>query len=183
MSWNAWRVVGTALQMGGLALAAYGVAETRESYAPERRGVVGTIHASLVRRGAVVRQFVRTKVLRRPSAARVMSGSVTGTIAMTGTAYGHLAYGALDPSTTVEDRVAVLDDRTRATRDEINRLDTETRELRQRLDGLAVSLEAAKSELRDVLQSDVRRLATDGLSREAIGLAATALGTLIAAFG
>jgi RNA polymerase sigma-70 factor (ECF subfamily) len=98
-------------------------------------------------------------------------------------AYGHVAYGALDPSTTVEDKLAVLDDRSRATRDEVNRLDTDTREMRQQLDRLAASLEATKVELRDALHRDVRRLATDGLSREAIGLALTAFGTLIAAFG
>ena len=88
MSWNVWRVVGTVLQMGGLAFAAYGVAETRESYRPESRGVVGTIRAWLVGRWKVVLRFLRAKVMRRPSDARPMPGAVAATITMTGTAYG-----------------------------------------------------------------------------------------------
>ena len=161
MSWNVWRVVGTVLQMGGLAFAAYGVAETRESYRPESRGVVGTIRAWLVGRWKVVLRFLRAKVMRRPSDARPMPGAVAATITMTGTAYGQASYGALDPSTTVEDRLAVVDDRTRATRDEVNRLDTEARQTRERLDEIGAALDAATLELRDALQSDVRR-ASDG---------------------
>jgi hypothetical protein len=169
--------------MGGLALAAYGVAETRESYAPDRKGIVGTTRAWSNARWKTVRWLVQTKVLRRAPVTQVITATGIGSMSMTGSAHAQIGYGAIDPSTTSDDKLAVLDERTRAIRADVNRLDTDARADRDRLDRLEASFETTKTELRDEVQSNVRRLATGGLSREATGLALTAVGTLVAAFG
>lgn len=76
-----------------------------------------------------------------------------------------------------------LDRRTRDTRDLANRLGQDLRDLTARTAGVETSLQAALRRDAEQRRQDLRDLAAGGLRRESLGLAVTALGTLVSAFG
>jgi hypothetical protein len=183
MSWSAPRVIGTALQMFGLGLAAYGVAETRESYAPERLGVVGTTRTWLLRLWIWTSRLVRTRLLRRPPRPKVVALGIADELSLADSIGVEISYGMLDQTRAVDEHIAILDQRSRALRDDLNRLRRETRAAQRDLERWRGEVDAARADLRDEMRRDLRQLVTEGLSREAIGLTLTAVGTLLAAFG
>jgi hypothetical protein len=121
------RFVGTTLQLFGLLIAAKGVAEMRQSYAPERLGAVGTVLVWTNRRQAALSRFIRRWVLRRTDAVEVHSGATSSSINLSHEAYGQITHGPVDTNASVDERLEALDQRSRETRDHLNRLDTQVR--------------------------------------------------------
>lgn len=184
MTWTALRVVGTALQMFGLVLAAYGVTKTRRSYSPERLGIVGTAQVWLSTATRSVRLFLVTKVLRRR--VRVSGQVNAATATVTFSAFGGLGQGSNGPlnrDRTTVDQLAALDERTRKLRDDLNRLEHNARDAKVAHEQLAGTVRDVEAQLRGDMQHELKQLATDGLSRQALGLMLTALGTILAALG
>lgn len=182
------KVVGTVLQLVGLTVAGWGVAQTRAAYAPELPGVLGTLDGW--RRVVLVVVWrtwgwVRRVVLRRPR--RPVHVSVQGTAGSVvfsgGMGLLQLGYSPVDPTAPVADQVSQLDQRLRDTRDLANRLERDLRNLTDRTAGVETSLQEALQREAAQRRQDLRELAAGGLRREALGLWAVAAGTFIAAFG
>jgi hypothetical protein len=173
-----WRLIGTALQLVGLGLAAYGVSQTRQTYAPDQLGIAGTVRRRVWRWYMRVRRWIGRPLppveLRVDSAMMTMSGGEAGLDVM---------YKPLAADWSTEQKLEALDRRTRADRGELNRLGkavadekntrkTEVKRLQQAL--------AGESQQR---QQEISRAMAGGLRLESSGLGMAALGTFLAALG
>lgn len=180
-------LVGTALQIGGLVLAAYGVRQTRQAWAPDLPGVEDHVLAAWERtkRSAFkVWLWIEREVLGRPRNVTIRVGAATASaVGVASEVHGEVRLGELDPDWTIEQKLAELDRRSRAIRDVVNEIRGDQRTDRKQIKAVDARLTDTEVEVRERIDFKVRKLAIDGLSQQAWGLTVTALGTVLAAFG
>lgn len=179
-------VIGTAAQLVGLLVVASGVRELRRSYAAERPGfedraikAAGHVWAAVRRAGARVLRAV----LRRPppTPRHVMLAGLSRGVGHS-EAILEVGYGPLDSSLSFEEQVAQLDGRTREIRTATTRLERLDRDHKKALLEVTNLLNDTRTSMQIELHGEIRKLATEGLSRQTLGLLITAAGTVLAAF-
>jgi hypothetical protein len=166
------RIIGTILQLAGLLLAAQGVAERRKVYAPDQRGILGSVKQVI---GAGL-DWMRQRVGLPPRRPKRVSAGASLEIRWNAHAHGTVTYGAL-PATTQAELIDILDKRTQRLREDLNNLDTAWRKADVQ------SLKSAVGDIPKQSQAQLANAMANGLNREATGLALAAVGTVLAAFG
>jgi hypothetical protein len=175
---SGFALVGNALQLAGLGIAAVGLTDTWRRYAPENARFMGRTRA--LGRSAVafpMRQF-RALIRRRSHRPVNVHVGAAEAFAVTENARVTISYGPLDPgSPEAIDRLA---SRTVELRTDMNRLDDRER---ADLDALHQDLEAMRVEMSHGIEDQkrlVQDVATGGTGLAAFGLIVTFAGTLIA---
>lgn len=161
------RYVGWALQVAALSIAAYGITETRKQWAPDRPGTVTKVRGSLrrMRETLLVRLHVRrpTDTLLAVDDARHDHWAAQAGMA-------RVTYPAPPEDATVEDRLAVLEQRIQQLAQRDNELTNSLAE-KDRETSEAIAAERAARD-GDVARLDqgMRDLAAGGLRLEAFAL-------------
>lgn len=183
----AWSV-GLAFQLVGVFIALVGVLSTQREYKdqdePWMLDWVFTSGRWIARAYTRVRAWVRRVILRKPAQKSSDSqiGYVTGRIFDPKvTAWGEVVHEPLDDSLQIDEKVRLLDARSRQDKEQVNRVEGELRDERRRIDSLSTELEARTVEAKQHASDSLRAYATKGIKASALGLFLTALGMLCSA--
>lgn len=177
----AW-VVGLGFQLFGVAIAFVGAIFTYRKY--KRPGQPAFFDWALrpVRRASsAIWRWIRAVVLRRSPQPHLRLGSATASGAGLFSAEVQVTHSPLDPALSLEDRVSILDDRSRRDKETLNRVQSDLLDERRRLDNLSTAFEEKVGEARAESSESLRTYATGGLKASAFGLFLTALGMVISA--
>lgn len=176
------------MQLVGVFIALVGVLETQREYKeqdePWMLDWVFTLGAWIARLYRRARDWLKYVVLRRPRPnpkLRFAHVGLSGAGVLTA-ASGQVIHGPLPEGLSLDERVRLLDLRTRQDNDTLNRVERELIAERQRIDNAFAELDARTAELKQHTSASLRAYATRGIKASALGLFLTALGMLLSAF-
>lgn len=178
--------VGLAAQLVGVFIALVGVFATQRDYKeqdePWMLDWVFSIGSWIAHSYVEARDWVRYTILRRPRAnpkLRVggMGASGSGVLAPT----VQVTDGPLSDELSVEEKLAVLESRSRRDNEALKRIERELIAERQRIGNTFAELDARTVELKAHTSASIRAYATRGIKASALGLFLTAAGMLCSA--
>jgi hypothetical protein len=183
----AWSV-GLVFQLVGVFIALVGVLSNQRQYKkpgePWMLDWVFTVGHWIGRLAQKSRDWVMRVIFRKEvtHSVRIRVGAVnfSGTAMLSATA--QVGHNPLDENLPVDEKLRILDARSRQDNATINRLETEALADHKRIDNLSAELENRTAEVKAHSAESLRAYATRGVKASAWGLFITALGMLISAF-
>ncbi|MGH1551022.1 hypothetical protein ACRAWB_18315 [Leifsonia poae] len=182
--YHVWlRIIGTLMQIGGLAFAFLDLLKKHRLYSEDHSGLIESgMREALDKTSATLMRLWRA-IRREPAPAPTQYGpSQIGYVTFT-MPDGPVNDRAVDASSSVADQIDTLVGYARDDLDEIRRLRRQGETVEEAVKSALDDIEAARRAMDKTAENHVATFALNGLRPAAWGLLVTALGTALAALG